>query len=122
MIIEVGPAATTRPGTGPSRPPRRSRRFVGALLAWCAAAAFGGCGEHDEPPGLSKQAVAFDDVPAPVRDAARKAVPGVKLDEAWKNLDREGKLHSYEVRGRNPADGKIREVRVSVSGQILETE
>ena len=52
----------------------------------------------------------------------RKAVPEVKLDEAWKNLDGEGKLHSYEIRGRNPADGKIREVRVSVTGEILEKE
>ena len=60
--------------------------------------------------------------PEPVREAARKAIPGVKLDEAWKNLDREGKLHSYEIRGRNPADGKIREVRVSLTGEILETE
>ena len=59
-------------------------------------------------------------MPEPVREAARKAVPGVKLDEAWKNLDREGKLHSYEIRGRNPADGKIREVRVSLTGEILE--
>jgi hypothetical protein len=93
-----------------------------ALVVACAVAALGGCGEHDEPPGLTKQAVAFDEVPGPVRDAARKAVPGVKLDEAWKNLDRERKLHSYEIRGKNPADGKIREVRVSLTGEILETE
>ena len=57
-----------------------------------------------------------------MRDAASKAVPGVKFDEAWKNLDREGKLHSYEIRGKNPADGKIREVRVSLTGEILEME
>jgi hypothetical protein len=88
-----------------------------------ALATLGGCGEHDEPPGLTKQAVAFNDVPEPVREAARKALPpGVKLDEAWKNLDREGKLHSYEIRGQNAADGKIREVRVSLTRQILETE
>jgi hypothetical protein len=122
MITEDGPAAATRPGPRPSRSPRRSRRLLGALVVSCAVAGIGGCGEHDEPPGLTKQKVAFDDVPAPVRDAARKAVPGVKLDEAWKNLDRGGKLHSYEVRGRNPADGKIREVRVSLSGEVLETE
>jgi hypothetical protein len=57
-----------------------------------------------------------------VRDAARKAVPEAKLDEAWKNLDGEGKLHSYEIRGRNPANGKSREVRVSIKGEILEQE
>jgi hypothetical protein len=88
-----------------------------------AVATLEGCGEHDEPPGLTKQAVPFDDVPRPLRDAAQKALsPSVKLNEAWKNLDREGKLHSYEIRGQNAADGKIREVRVSLTGQILETE
>ena len=120
MITEVDPSPAPRPAPSPSA--RRPRRPLIALAACCIAAALGGCGEHDEPPGLTKQTIAFDDVPATVRDAARKAVPGVKLDEAWKNLDRDGKLHSYEVRGRNPADGKIREVRVSLSGEVLETE
>ena len=88
MIIEVDPPAVPAPGSSPSA--RRTRRLLIALAASCAAAVLGGCGEHDEPPGLTKEAVAFDDVPATVRDAARKTVPGVKLDEAWKNLDREG--------------------------------
>ena len=72
---------------------------------------------------MTKKSVAFNDVPESVREAARKALPpGVKLDEAWKNLDREAKLHSYELRGRNASDGKIREVRVSLTGEILEME
>ena len=71
---------------------------------------------------MTKQAVKFDDVPENVRAAASKAIPGVKLNEAWKNLEREGKLHSYEIRGKNAADGKTREVRVSLTGEILETE
>ena len=57
-----------------------------------------------------------------MRTAASKAIPGVKLNEAWKNLGRGGKLHSYEIRGKNAADGKTREVRVSLTGEILETE
>jgi hypothetical protein len=81
-----------------------------------------GCGEHDEPPGMTKQAVKFDDVPENVRAAATKAIPGVTLNEAWKNLERGGKLHSYEIRGKNAADGKTREVRVSTTGEILEME
>ena len=71
---------------------------------------------------MTKQAVKFDEVPEPVRDAAKKAIPGVDLNEAWKNLDRKGKLHSYEIRGKNAANGKIREVRVSLTGEILEME
>lgn len=61
-------------------------------------------------------------MPANVRDAGQKVGPEVKLKEAGKNLDGEGKRHSSELRGRNPADGKIREVRVSVKGEILEKE
>jgi len=82
-----------------------------------------GCGrDADLPPEITKQAVKIDDVPDLARDAAKKAIPGVNFNEAWKNLDREGKLHSYEIRGKNSADGKIREVRVSLTGEILETE
>ncbi len=81
-----------------------------------------GCGDHDELPDITKQAVKFDDVPENVRTAASKAIPGVKLNEAWKNLERGGKLHSYEIRGKNASDGKTREVRVSLTGEILETE
>jgi hypothetical protein len=99
------------------------RGLLTALTIAVAAWGLIGCGERDEPRDLTKQTVAFDEVPALVRDAARKAVPpGVKLNEAWKNLDREGKLHSYEIRGRNAADGQIREVRVSLTGEILEME
>jgi len=45
-----------------------------------------GCGEHDELPEMTKQAVKFDDVPENVRTAATKAIPGVNFSEAWKNL------------------------------------
>ena len=110
----------------PSRPSdsrsSRTGRAPIALAVLLVVGALGGCGDHDEPPGITKQTLTFDDVPTGVRDAARKAIPEVKFSEAWKNLDREGKLHSYEIRGRNPADGKIREVRVSVTGEILEKE
>jgi hypothetical protein len=100
----------------------------GALAVWMAFAAafflFGmqGCGEGDEPRGLIKKAIAISDVPEGLRKAAQKEVPDVELNEAWKNLDGTGKLHSYEIRGRKASDGKIREVRVSTDGQILEKE
>jgi hypothetical protein len=87
-----------------------------------ALVGFAGCDDHDLPPDITKQAVKFDDVPDNVRSAARKAIPGVNLNEAWKNLGKGGKLHSYEIRGKNAADGKTREVRVSETGDILEME
>ena len=51
-----------------------------------------------------------------------RSIPGVDLNEAWKNLERGGKLHSYEIRGKNTANGKTREVRVSLTGEVLEME
>jgi hypothetical protein len=81
-----------------------------------------GCGDADLPPGLTKKAVSIDDVPEALRAAAKKAIPRVDFREAWQNLDDQGKLHSYEIRGKQASDGKIREVRVSLTGEILESE
>lgn len=117
MIIEPGRVARSM-GSVPGA--IRASIVLGLGLAVGAAA---GCGETDRPPDIAKSAVVFDDVPQSIRDAARKALPpNIKLNEAWKNLDREGKLHSYEVRGHDPATGKTREVRVSLTGEILESE
>jgi hypothetical protein len=81
-----------------------------------------GCGDSDLPPGLTKKAVAIGEVPDGPRAAAKKSIPNVDFKEAWQNLDSQGKLHSYEIRGRQSSDGKIREVRVSPTGEILESE
>ena len=81
-----------------------------------------GCGEADLPPGLVKKSVDIEKVPEVSRKAARKAFPKVEFKEAWENIDPQGKLHSYEIRGRQASDGKIQEVRVSAAGEILESE
>jgi len=97
-------------------------RLLLALATSLLLAGLGGCGDHDLPPGLTKKAVSIDNVPGTVRAAAKKAIPGVEFKEAWQNLDGKGELHSYEIRGRQSSDGKIREVRVSSTGEILESE
>jgi hypothetical protein len=97
-------------------------RSLGAAAIISLFFGFQGCGEHDELPEMTKQAVKYEEVPEIVRAAASKAIPDVKLNEAWKNLERGGKLHSYEIRGKNAANGKTREVRVSLTGEVLETE
>jgi hypothetical protein len=74
-----------------------------------------GCGEEGERP----QRVAFDQVPAEVKAAAAKALPSVKFDTAQK-IKVDGQ-EVYEVRGKEK-EGKIREVEVSASGQVLKTE
>jgi hypothetical protein len=102
-------------------------RIPGQILTAIAMAGslfcFQGCGgEKDRPPEFTKEAVKMDEVPELVRDAAKKAIPGVDFKEAWKNVDSKRELHSYEIRGKTNADGKIREVRVSTTGKILEME
>jgi hypothetical protein len=122
MTIELGaecerPSQLEESGVSPGL-----ARILKATVFIVAFFGFQGCGDHDELPEMTKQAVKFDDVPENVRTAATKAIPGVKFSEAWKNLASGGKLHSYEIRGKNAADGKTREVRVSLTGEILETE
>jgi hypothetical protein len=123
MIIDLLPRMQGR-GVGTN-----SRTDINAF-DMCAAILYvisifgclGGCGESELPPGLTKKAITIDQVPSEARGAAKKAIPSVVFNEAWQNLDGQGKLHSYEIRGRQASDGKIREVRVSLSGEILESE
>ena len=94
-------------------------------LTWAGVSllvlATAGCGEAIESLTLGRRAVEIGDVPESVMAAAKKTLPDVEFADAWKNVDRKGNLHSYEIRGRN-ANGKIREVRVSAAGEILEIE
>jgi hypothetical protein len=80
-----------------------------------------GCGEREDT-GLTKKSITLTDLPKPVSDAAAKRLKGVKLSDVWENFDQSGKLVSYEIRGQVPSTGKIKEVRVSTSGEILEEE
>jgi hypothetical protein len=97
-------------------------RLVLALAVGLLSAGLNGCSDADLSPGLTKKAVSIDEVPDTVRAAAKKSIPGVEFKEAWQNLDSKGKLHSYEIRGQQAFDGKIREIRVSSTGDILESE
>jgi hypothetical protein len=99
-------------------------RFHHARLFVVVASLFlvAGCGDPDAPAGLRKKVIELDKVPAAAVAAAAKTLPGVKLNDAWENVDAQGALHSYEIRGLNPKTGKIREVRVSAEGKVLEVE
>jgi hypothetical protein len=88
------------------------------LLALAGAA---GCGEHEAEDEFARRTITVKEVPANVLESAGKELPGVDFNEAWKNVEADGALHSYEIRGRNAA-GKVREVRVAADGKILEVE
>ncbi|WP_165223165.1 hypothetical protein [Aquisphaera insulae] len=102
---------------------KKTGRWAASFLGLYASVAIlvVGCDNDELPPGITKKAIAFDKVPEPMHAAAKKHIPGVDFKEAWENLDSQGKLHSYEIRGQQ-SNGKIREVRVSPSGEILESE
>ena len=100
---------------------RRSPRRGVRLAPWLIALALAGCGERDDLPGFGRRTIKVEEVPAPAMDAAKKALPQITFNEAWKNIDPKGQLHSYEIRG-TAANGKIREVRVSPTGEVLEME
>ena len=95
---------------------RRIHGLVPVLLLLLA-----GCSDSDSTDRLGRRSMSLADVPASVRAAAEKQLPDVTFADAWKNVERDGKLHSYEIRGKNN-NGKTREVRVSPSGDILEVE
>jgi hypothetical protein len=104
----------------PRRPPVRFFRGRLLLLGLLALAG-SGCGEEERGLRFSRKTIAIGEVPEAVMKTAKTELPQVKFDEAWENLDAERKLQSYEIRGRM-ANGKIREVRVSPAGEILEME
>ena len=75
------------------------------------------CGCENEP--TADQIVPLDQVPTTVMDVARKELPGYTFDTAYK-MKIEGK-DAYEVRGKDKR-GKVREVEVSATGEVLAVE
>jgi hypothetical protein len=65
-----------------------------------------------------ESSIAIADLPANIRDAAEKAVPGIVLEEA--EVEREDGVEIYEVEGS--ANGKEYEIEMDSSGQVLEIE
>jgi hypothetical protein len=81
-----------------------------------------GCGEKaEESARMARRTMTVESIPDEVRTVGQEALPDITFEDAWANVDAEGVLHSYELRGRNDA-GRIREVRVSPEGEILEME
>jgi uncharacterized membrane protein YkoI len=75
------------------------------------------CDCEKEP--TADQIVPMEQVPPKVMEAARKELPGYTFDTVYK-MKIEGN-DAYEVRGKNKR-GKVREVEVSATGEVLEVE
>ncbi len=93
---------------------------VAATLALASTFFFGfgfGCGVEQAFEG--NELVALENVPAPVMEAAKKAMPGITFSKAYKARI-EGQ-DAYEIVGK-AANGKIKEVEVTVTGKVLNIE
>ncbi|HUY90114.1 MAG TPA: hypothetical protein VMV10_15360 [Pirellulales bacterium] len=89
------------------------RRLLVFLAIGVLAAS--GCGEaarRDEP-------VKMSDVPEDILKVAQERLPNIKFDQAWKTKFKG--QDAYELRGKNDR-GKVQEVEVSTSGEVLEVE
>ena len=86
-----------------------------ASLSWLGLLLLGGC----ESRPTADQIVPLDQVPAHLIEIARKELPGITFDVAYK-MKVDGK-DAYELRGKNK-QGKTREVELSATGEVLEIE
>jgi hypothetical protein len=75
-----------------------------------------GC-EKSQPPG--DDLVPIEQVPPKVMEVARQQLPGFTFDTVYK-MKVDGK-EAYEVRGKDKR-GKVREVEVSATGEVLAVE
>lgn len=87
-----------------------------AILAGAVMLAACGCGERTHE---AEDAVPLEQVPGPAMQAAQKELPGVNFDAAWKEA--EGGQVAYEIRGKTK-QGKVRDVKVSAEGKVLEVD
>lgn len=79
-----------------------------------------GCG-GPERALAPEEVVELDELPPGVLDAATKALPGVKFEVAWKENEPVDGQAAYEIRGRTDK-GKIRDVKVLESGEVVEVD
>jgi uncharacterized membrane protein YkoI len=89
----------------------RNDRFFGLMLIFAI-----GCASS---PPESDEIMPIDQVPANVMEVARKSLPGYTFDTVYK-MKIDGK-DAYEVRGKDKR-GKVREVEVSATGEVLAIE
>jgi hypothetical protein len=91
----------------------RAGRPASILLA---ALLLSGCGEREK---LQGQVVPLEQVPAKALEAARKTLEGYRPTSAYKEVE-DGR-ESFEIQARN-AQGKVRDVKVTAEGKVLEVD
>ena len=85
---------------------------LAVLVIGSATVSVVGCGDG----GGKAVSVPLEQVPEPLVKTARQTLPEVKFDHARKLPN-----GNYEIRGK-AANGKVREVEVNPSGEVVEIE
>jgi hypothetical protein len=83
-------------------------RILAALVLVVAI----GCQEEQK----GGENVPLDQVPVPVMETAKKELPDIQFNQAWKTPN-----GNYEVRGKNK-NGKTRDVQVKPTGEVVEID
>ena len=83
-------------------------RHLGFMMILCALS---GCGN-----GAKDQLISLEKLPENFLKTAQDKLPEVKFENALKRSN-----GSYEVRGKDPK-GKVRDVEMSATGEVLEIE
>lgn len=85
------------------------------MRKWAFALLFlAGCSAAEQKP--DDTVVALEQVPEAAMKAAKEKLPGVTFDTAWKT-----ETGAYEIRGKD-SRGKIRDLQVTESGEVLEVD
>lgn len=97
--------------------PTKRRPGVRSTRAWTVLSLLvsAGCGapvERNDP-------VALEKVPPLVLKKAQEALPGVRFERAWHEVENGQEV--YELRGRNTR-GQTHEIEVTPAGQVLDRE
>jgi hypothetical protein len=92
-------------------------RAAARCFTLCSVICLTACATYNER-RTGERSIAIADLPANIRDAAEKAVPGIVLEEA--EVETENGVDVYEVEGS--ASGKEYEIEIDSSGKVLEIE
>ncbi|HEV3166489.1 MAG TPA: hypothetical protein VGZ22_20865 [Isosphaeraceae bacterium] len=91
------------------------KRWLRTMGPMCVVALAIGCGETRE----RGQNLRISQLPPKALEAAQKRLPEVSFNSAW--MEKEGGQATYEIRGMSKS-GKIRDVKVTASGEVLEVD
>jgi hypothetical protein len=86
------------------------------ILCLLLAIVLSGCGQGQGTGEPQSQAIPIDRVPPELVKIAQEKLPGIKFDHAHRKPNGD-----WEIRGKGP-NGKVREVELTSSGELVEIE